>query len=824
MSHSILALQAKNLLKRAQNEFQQAVLVSNHSFNIDMQQALYPQLTALIQHLQAIKYPNPPYTAKKFNIVMNNEEIAVTYIKTEKDIQLDEQQRQHIAAHALLIRELTLADTLAKYAASHLSAKQSVAVNKAIKALLEQEMASILTHESIKPLDTYAHTNQFIAKLANILMDNSNLSRAKAIKKIKEYERYVVSENNIQQVTINESVLDGQSIIQMDIPLSGELTKTQRNEYLRIFEKDNQPAWFTDLSEEEQNWYYQRVPRDLNDHAAWAKFGKINKTSAMQQSLENKNARQHYLIKNGTIIAESTKVATINPIEANKAERQHLTELNAEQLVEHLLNNAETDFKRHWGIAPDDTKFKIKPLLFIHSLLSPLSAGLADSKIIKGQQAALKMMAQLYSEKCKLIYGNDAVNILRRFDNQSANWKHTDKLIKYAKNLLLNLPNSKLTPELLELNIVNSDTIAANVIPDFVYFGSRPDQFQEQKKNIKLMVAAIAELEKLRNLPERDDRNKAAFKAAYQGLLVEAMGGKISSNCKSGKDRTGLDEIYRNTMRIYFEKYGKLPGYNDGPYERQQFTEIFQHLFNTLKIHEAAANNTPGSFGIKDSAKMLCKDLAAAIGADYKASNKRANLNKTQEKLLDKVKHEAATFFKNGINFLGSTLNKAFNSVLGIIGLSIKQNIRSGMKNAIIKEVDSVLKIYFDWKQDQKDYIMERYPFKAAFAKLELAVENYSKAVDNLELLRDLRIALGQIFENTGFHKSDAPHIQALHQMYNEISAKIRVMEKTFTAVEAELNESPAQAVPNEPATAKTCRQEAEPPQAENIQRHLLGF
>ena len=132
------------------------------------------------------------------------------------------------------------------------------------------------------------------------------------------------------------------------------------------------------------------------------------------------------------------------------------------------------------------------------------------------------------------------------------------------------------------------------------------------------------------------DANFPAMKAALSEILVEAMGGAVSTNCKSGKDRTGFDELYRSSMLLYFKKYGKLPSVydpkndpkNDSKNNRKNFVDIFVQLFNTMKTQEGAATNTPGSFGLKDSAQMLCSDIVMALGDSYKNSNKRADLNK----------------------------------------------------------------------------------------------------------------------------------------------------------------------------------------------------
>lgn len=216
---------------------------------------------------------------------------------------------------------------------------------------------------------------------------------------------------------------------------------------------------------------------------------------------------------------------------------------------------------------------------------------------------------------CEIISGNDALNILHWLATDD--WQHAEKIMVYANKFLQQLQGQTLTVT--------------------------------QKNHCHMIQATLEQLEELKHTANRFDPNRQAFKTAYLFILCQALGGYTSINCKSGKDRTGLAEIYQNAMLIYHDLYQKLPAYNDDAIDRQNFINIFCDLFNSLKTHEAAASNSPGAFGIKDSALVLCTDIAQALGENYSKSNQRANLNKPTPGFL-------AKWINLGVQIFGSII------------------------------------------------------------------------------------------------------------------------------------------------------------------------
>ncbi|CEG56949.1 hypothetical protein [Legionella fallonii] len=603
---------AEQVLNRAQSEF----IKSRGSSHPDLKSTIFLKaddngnlkgpFKKLIDHLQLAKYPHPPFTCKQQSIEINGTIRPVTYIKAEGQINLSTEQLHQVNVNSLLLRKVALAATLEAYATQHVKGKNQL---KAIRSQLEQ-----LVNESIQEaieqakdpklnIDAYDETNKFINKLGTILNNNTQLkNHNEAVKNIKNYERYVLSEMNAGRIIINESTLDDKNIVQMDIPLDAQLTEAQKKEYLQII-SSKKPEWFQKLNPEEQRWYQDRVKRATESPDGWKNFAQeVYSTSAMQQALEMKNARKNYFFIDGQLQSESTKNATLNPIEVPKKERQKLTIQNAEQLIENQIQDATEQFRNHWGLSPD-AKLPGKIMIASQSLLSPF-LGIADDKMIKAQKEAIEHLANdpRYKDKYQIVFGNDAVNIFRKA--QTINWKYTDNVMDYSRDLMGKL----------QLAGVDSN-----------------------HPQMKLMNEALRRLEELKDAPDLKDRNKAAFKTALTSILIEASGGKVSTNCKSGKDRTGLEELYHNAMLTYYSVYNELPGYNDPPEKRERFIKIFSHLFNTLKIHESASGNTVGAFGIKDSAKMLCPDIAKALAANYTASNSRANINKTEEAFVKKI-------------------------------------------------------------------------------------------------------------------------------------------------------------------------------------------
>ncbi|MDR3477760.1 MAG: hypothetical protein P4M14_07000 [Gammaproteobacteria bacterium] len=600
----------KKLIQDADREFETAIVNHNDAVKTFKKEAdpkkFLAQLKERIQLLEQMKYPNPPFECKTVKVEVDGKPSSILYVKSGGETKLSKEQLNQIEDVSFLIRQLSLLAGVA----GGLSAKNYVkSPGEQLANIRELANAAVTEFESgnnkNKLLDKM---NRFVdilydgfSKSQGFNKDEARIHKDETMSKIRNAEKFFVADLNADRYILNESVIANKTILQLDVPFNNKLTANQIKEYDKL--KAGGKDWFSDMADWEKDSLYQMALG--NDFQS--KF----QSSAMQTLPGVKNARTNYLIEKKdddyAVLSRSVKTATQVPYEAPERFREKLAELNTEQIIQQTRQENNERFNALWGKALP--LGKVKPLIFFHSLLSDATVfGRDDKMLVDTQARAVQAAAAKVAGEFDVIQGNDPVNILRAavgdagsirsLIGREENWDHVNKLQDYAKPFL-------------NVNI----------------FGLN----ETQAHNLHLLKSAS---QALKDLPDKKvslDRNRAAFKSAYIGLMVEAMGGTVISNCKSGKDRTGLDELYRNAMRIYFETEKKLPLYDDPPAQRQKFIDIFIPLFNSLKTQEAAAANTPGSFGIKDTAKMMCPDIADQLGLSYKKSNERSGINKPPE-------------------------------------------------------------------------------------------------------------------------------------------------------------------------------------------------
>lgn len=569
--------------------------------------SLAQKLSVTIAWLETSKYP-PNFVCHQMFESIDGKLFNVNFVRSPEINNLNGDTLIRINQKSLLLRQLNIAASLI-YGLElpgylNITAETKEAIIQKLTRLIDQT----IRNNSTENMDD--EINNFIDAMGSILAETAGIDKKQAIQQIKTVERYYLCEQP-PKIIINQIG----NYLQVDLPISNPLSAELKQEYLRIH-SSLPPLWFSQLSAWEQAWLKMRVPMEAAGD--WASFEKLWFPSTMQHLPGIKNARENLLLKKSgqdfDVIARSIRIATPIAIEINTPDRAQVNKINVEHLCNILKQKAQEHFQHQWqNVHVGATK----PLVFIHSLLSNVFVSPEDKKMVAQQTAALQTLLREESAKpnCEIISGNDALNILRWVATDD--WQHAEKIMSYAHKLLEQL---------------NGQTLTIT-----------------QRTHCHMIQAALTKMEELNRSPDRFDRNKQAFKTAYLFVLCQALGGYTSINCKSGKDRTGLAEIYQNAMLIYYQQYQLLPGYSDGAIERQRFINIFCDLFNSLKIHEAAACSSPGSFGIKDSALVLCPDIAQALGESYIKSNHRANLNKPTPGFL-------AKWINYGVQIFGSII------------------------------------------------------------------------------------------------------------------------------------------------------------------------
>ncbi len=567
-----------------------------------------------LERLECEKYPNPPYEYYTHTY----EGMNVTYIKSSHQQALSASQLALIEKKSLAARKLSILGGIA----THLDHSGYISTNPAKR---EKVLAIIIAMEKEALSDKPMSIDAFLNELSKRITKETGIRQVEAVDIIRKSERYFVADYNSHRVLINELDLitprsgEIKKILQIDTPLSNGFPDSLKKEFFSIRSADK-PTWFKKMQPWEQAWLLEKVPQDLAGD--WEKCEQFFQSSAMQNIPGIKNARRSYLISVNDenaieILSANLKTSSFVPQEMVSDEQMKNAKLNAEQVITSLDELARENQQR---IFQDNDENK-KPLSYIHMLLSDVRTSPEDTHLANVQIKAIEETLKSRSNRGPrnendtlmvedaVVTGNDPTNFLRRL---------------IGKGFISSLLGRKENKEHIErIHKQHSDTIDDDI--------RRQQNEDGPSKSIRLRLAAIGKIKELDTVGFRFftlNRNKSAYRVAYQDLLVEAMGGAVSTNCKSGKDRTGYDEMYRNAMLIYFDLYGTLPGYDDKGPARENFIAIFVQLFNSMKIQEAAATNTPGSFGVKDSAKVLCGDIAARLKESYTQSSKRANLNK----------------------------------------------------------------------------------------------------------------------------------------------------------------------------------------------------
>ena len=533
-------------------------------------------ITAKMEKFERDKYPPTKFQFERIHL-SNGQQIIAVSSKGEK---LTTSERNHMKSHTLALRKLSLIagvmymlNESPSFMATDPAQKQAV-INKLT------ELANTIDETEDQSLDSI---NKFFDHLVGDIHSvlTPKPSHEFVVRNIRNAERYFVAEYSQGKIVANETRMDGQAFVQLDIPVGNQLSDAQKQEYMRIHDVNNLPKWFLALPQWERDWFVNKVPATLSDQR-WEKFTALFISANMQHIPGVKNARMNYLYQQSDQglkkLSTSLKMSTLDPYEMPDSEKAKICKMNAEQVLPMLSSGSDR-------------------LIMFNSLLSDVNImSIEDGTMVQSQTKALGSTE--VAGKATIAVGNDSTNLTRmlvpftREPRFLTRWAHIDKIMDY-------------------------------------YEKNKASQGFEQNPLIQEAVSNLRDLRrKFHPFALFSKRNFNAHKAAYAGILVEAMGGMVSTNCKSGKDRTGLDELYRAAMRIYFERYHRLPHIDDNAEERKKFVDIFVTLFNSLKIQEAAAFNSPGAFGIIDNARVLSGDIRKALGKDYGASIGIGNLNK----------------------------------------------------------------------------------------------------------------------------------------------------------------------------------------------------
>ncbi|MCD6038800.1 MAG: hypothetical protein K0S27_200 [Gammaproteobacteria bacterium] len=428
---------------------------------------------------------------------------------------------------------------------------------------------------------------------------------------------------------------DQWTIEQIEVPRSSKLTKKQKQELLLIHQNGSQPQWFLALPSFAKHALLEIVPTEDNAQVDWSRYQKCHPTILRQIPGEANATRHEIKITNsqGKVISHTTAYrqgaqTSFNMKDAK--ERQQSANENLKQLLDSEIGPGKKAFEafhEKWGIYPNDN---IKLPVFLCGLLTPveqagiitnfvdrtpLSGDQNNTKMVREKEKAAKKYKEYYSSKCE-------------------------------KN------NKKMDIEIFNLNIAIDEYRSGIVKPNeqFIQFATEFSNKMRQHVKATLKEPQDPRLEELNKLdiairelqnlahdkkPNPFNRNQNLYTAALCDVITRSMKGMPVINCKSSKDRTGVELSMADAMLIYFDKYKKFPRLNDIGEDRQNFVKIYAELYASSHQLLVANDNSPGAAGIK-AGKMLDADIVDKLksmkqegkGNVYEQSKQLADFNK----------------------------------------------------------------------------------------------------------------------------------------------------------------------------------------------------
>jgi hypothetical protein len=590
------------------------------------------KVKAMMRDAEGKKYPEHLFEVQNLRVAYNGQRpLDIKYVK-RTNLPFTHDTLQKMTQSAVKVRKLDIIAGV-MYAMEHapsylnLSDAQKIKLQQALLELAE-DIHDDNTPSPDKPRE---QLDPVIREIVRIIKLNSPLDEQSILRQIRNAERYYIAENSMDKALLYDYTHDrttaANRYLQMDVPFNriATLTDVQKKNYLLIHEadKNKHPAWFKDLPKWEQECLQALIPKNMEGD-----WSRLAQSSAMQHIPGLKNARVNILfeVKGAAVevLSRSTKTSTLVPFEMTAQNMIHETQDNAEEILAALEKQAADNFQRIWGVSA--TERNVKPLVLVQSLMGVVALVKSDANKANLQKAAVKKAAENYPD-VQVIVGDDPVNATKLLAFQGEKrWEYANEVMAYARDFLSKMGAGE-NPRQQEYirNILNE---------------------LEKMNDTESVAAAIY------SLPFIGKRNYEEFKVAYLSLLVEAIGGAVSTNCKSGKDRTGLDELYRHAMRIYYHEKGRMPGFTDDGVDRMDFVAIYAQLFNTRKAQEAAGMNTPSASGLKDLTSsleavgmemMLCGDIVKYLDESYQQSNELANMNKPKIFLADEASQKKET-------------------------------------------------------------------------------------------------------------------------------------------------------------------------------------
>lgn len=436
-------------------------------------------------------------------------------------------------------------------------------------------------------------------------------------------------------------------ITQTETVRTSRLTDSQKDELIKIRSSvvGSHPLWFQVLPKWMQNALKKIVPQGRNGD--WSKYEKFHPTT-LRQIPGEANATVHEfkieVVEDGKpIVRLDTQVlrqgASTSFYMKDAKERQESAMQNLQQMIDNQLLSFEEQFQKIWGISVAKFLSENKDIpaypIFLGGLLTP-----AQQASRKGRWLdKLSWMSEvdycengtrLTQEKSKAV-DELKINLSKAKNKDSKDGKGQAKLkykifnLNFAVNSLRNKQNA----------VVDKDFI--NCAERF-YAGLSALEIAKEPSlalRIKMLNFAIKNLKNIGKTVYPPGVNKNIYNAALHDIIIRLIGGLSAINCKSSKDRTGIELIIADAILIDWSMQLAASPEVELQYfaaskieiEREHFVDIACQVYKSGHQLKVAGANSPGCWGIKDEG-ILDKDIRDKLEEDFNHSKALGNFNK----------------------------------------------------------------------------------------------------------------------------------------------------------------------------------------------------
>ena len=421
-----------------------------------------------------------------------------------------------------------------------------------------------------------------------------------------------------------------------------QLTASQKEMLLQVHQTPK-PVWAHQLAAWELHYLQIIIPQKINGD--WSSYQKVL-PATLRRIPGLSNATQKtikFTDSTGKIFTKRSYRQGVPTAYAMPPDYyQPVAEENIKQMINAIQTDVKEDFQRYWNLSKSSP---IKAPLLLLGLLTHKEHGNILQTVID----------------TKLVYTDFTLsgeeNNTQRTQDKSAAIDSIQKQDEYPGlklidlNIGVNIGRGWLT------GVPIDDFIAQVVVLLESIQATTTSSTESIQARLQEATTAIAELKAHNVKPLTSGRNKDLFTAALCHYVTEKLGGSVVTNCKSAKDRTGLEIMMADAIDIYTRAYAQIPRYDEtDEIKRQHFIHIFKAIFDSQHHQLIASDNSPGSQGIKDEG-MLDSDIAKSLGETYTLGKNIAGLNKPK------------SFFEKNQNILLGTL--LFLGTIASIGLII---------------------------------------------------------------------------------------------------------------------------------------------------------